>query len=114
MCETPEDPERQSSFVARNLRIIRTLLSSTTLRDALKRASEKDATTRKVHWQRKKHMLDTKTHRVDSRIVSFSQPHIRPIVRGKAGARVGIRYAKLLSVAIERRGMPLSSTPPEN
>ena len=30
-------------------------------------------------------MYETKTHRVDDRIVSLSQPHVRPIKRGKAG-----------------------------
>ena len=33
-------------------------------------------------------MYGEKTHRVDDRIVSISQPHVRPIVRGKAGAEV--------------------------
>jgi IS5 family transposase len=41
-------------------------------------------------------MYQTKTHRIDDRIVSISQPHVRPIVRGKAkaetefGAKVAI------------------------
>ena len=30
-------------------------------------------------------MLDRKSHRIDRRIVSLHQPHVRPIVRGKAG-----------------------------
>ena len=30
-------------------------------------------------------MYETKTHRIDHRIVSISQPYVRPIVRGKAG-----------------------------
>jgi hypothetical protein len=33
-------------------------------------------------------MYREKTHRVGDRIVSISQPHVRPIVRGKAGAEV--------------------------
>jgi transposase, IS5 family len=33
-------------------------------------------------------MYETSTHRADGRIVSISQPHVRPIVRGKAGAPV--------------------------
>ena len=33
-------------------------------------------------------MYDTKTHRVADRIVSISQPHVRPIVRGKEKAEV--------------------------
>jgi IS5 family transposase len=30
-------------------------------------------------------MYETNTHRIDDRIVSISQPHVRPIKRGKAG-----------------------------
>ena len=33
-------------------------------------------------------MHDTRSHRVEDRIVSISQPHVRPIVRGKAKANV--------------------------
>jgi len=32
-------------------------------------------------------MYKTKTHSVDNRIASLHQPHIRPIVRGKAGKK---------------------------
>jgi IS5 family transposase len=33
-------------------------------------------------------MYEAKHHRMSGRIVSISQPHIRPIVRGKAGTPV--------------------------
>lgn len=33
-------------------------------------------------------MQQSKTHSVEERIVSISQPHVRPIVRGKASAKV--------------------------
>ena len=33
-------------------------------------------------------MFEQRTQRVDGRIVSLTQPHVRPIVRGKAGAKV--------------------------
>ena len=33
-------------------------------------------------------MYDSRSRRIDERIVSLTQPHIRPIVRGKAGTRV--------------------------
>jgi IS5 family transposase len=33
-------------------------------------------------------MYEAKHHRMSGRIVSISQPHIRPIVRGKAGPRL--------------------------
>lgn len=55
-------------------------------------------TAEEIHRQQKQ-MLDMKTHRVDDRIVNFSQPHIRPIVRGKAGARV--EFGAKLLVTIE-------------
>ena len=32
-------------------------------------------------------MIDNRTHTVEDRIVSISQPHVRPIVRGKASAK---------------------------
>lgn len=48
-----------------------------------------------VHWQtiqaiydQQKYMYDNHTHSVEDRIVSFHQPWIRPIVRGKAKASV--------------------------
>lgn len=31
-------------------------------------------------------MFDSKKHSIENRIVSISQPHVRPIVRGKATA----------------------------
>jgi hypothetical protein len=42
----------------------------------------------KTLYSQQKLMYDTKTHSVPDRIVSISQPHIRPIVRGKAKAPV--------------------------
>lgn len=50
-------------------------------------------TIRKVYEQQK-YMYDNHTHSVENRIVSISQPFIRPIVRGKAKApaEFGIRF----------------------
>ncbi|GAB4209080.1 MAG: hypothetical protein Fur006_68560 [Coleofasciculaceae cyanobacterium] len=42
-------------------------------------------------------MYDNKIQRIDNRIVSLSQPHIRPIVRGKAGTPV--EFGAKLSVS---------------
>ena len=39
-------------------------------------------------YAQQKEMFDLKTKRVDDRIVSLSQPHVRPIIRGKAGKKV--------------------------
>ena len=40
-----------------------------------------------LHRQQQ-HMYKNKTCQIDDRIVSISQPHVRPIIRGKAGAKV--------------------------
>ncbi|WP_240469828.1 hypothetical protein [Cyclobacterium sp. SYSU L10401] len=32
-------------------------------------------------------MFESRSHQVDDRIVSIHEPHARPIVRGKAGAK---------------------------
>ena len=34
--------------------------------------------------RQQKYMWDNKEQRIDDRIVSINQPHVRPIVRGKA------------------------------
>ena len=39
-------------------------------------------------YRQQKLMYDEKIHKVDDRIVSIAQPHVRPIVRGKASASV--------------------------
>jgi len=45
-------------------------------------------------------MYYNKTQRIEDRIVSISQPHIRPIVRGKAGTPVEFG-AKISVVCID-------------
>lgn len=39
-------------------------------------------------YEQQKYMYENKVHSVPDRIVSISQPYIRPIVRGKAAAPV--------------------------
>ena len=39
-------------------------------------------------WRQQKSMFDTGIHRCENRIISIFQPHVRPIVRGKARSRV--------------------------
>ncbi len=39
-------------------------------------------------YRQQEMMYRTRTHSIEGRIVSISQPHIRPIVRGKSGAQV--------------------------
>jgi hypothetical protein len=42
----------------------------------------------KTLYDQQKQMFDTRTHSIEHRIVSIHQPHVRPIVRGKAQAKV--------------------------
>lgn len=76
---------RQLGYIARNLKSIEKmsgflhLLSKSEYRDLL--------VVQELYRQQRK-MYDEKTHSVESRIVSISQPHVRPIVRGKAGRPV--------------------------
>ena len=39
-------------------------------------------------FRQQEYMHENRIHRIDGRIVSISQPHVRPIVRGKAGGPV--------------------------
>ena len=59
------------------------------------------ATVRKLYAQQKE-MFDEKKHRVAERIVSVTQPYIRPIVRGKVKSPVefGAKY----DVSVDERG----------
>ena len=53
----------------------------------------------KALYAQQKHMFDNWIHTVDNRIVSISQPYIRPIVRGKAKALVEFGAKIDISVA---------------
>ena len=53
---------------------------------------------RTLHDQQRE-MLDTNTHRVEHRIVNLHQPHVRPIVRGKAGRET--EFGAKFTVSVE-------------
>ncbi len=73
---------QQLRFIKRNLNHIEQMKANTEL-------SAKEAKTlsvlKKLH-QQQQYMYENKVHSVENRIVSIAQPHIRPIVRGKAKA----------------------------
>ena len=48
-------------------------------------------------------MYDNRVHSVPDRIVSISQPYIRPIVRGKAAAPV--EFGAKLDLSLDEKGM---------
>jgi len=83
---------KQLQWVERNLKHIDSLFDLLVETDAhvgvLKKAEYKRLQVCHELARQQRQMHDTKTSRCDNRIVSLDQPHIRPIVRGKAGARV--------------------------
>ena len=54
-------------------------------------------------YEQQKYMYDNKTHSVKDRIVSISQPYIRPIVRGKAKSPV--EFGAKIDMSIDENGM---------
>lgn len=77
---------KQLGYLSRNLKHIEGLQSQNH-NELSERETERLETIRKVFAQQKS-MYDSRTHSVADRIVSISQPWIRPIIRGKAGKPV--------------------------
>jgi len=73
---------QQLRFIRRNLGHIQRLQQEA----SLPKKEMQTLTVIKKLYRQQKYMYEQKTHRVEERIVSLSQPHIRPIVRGKAKA----------------------------
>lgn len=76
---------QQLSYIKRNLKTIENLPVKT---DNLPKQLRAKLETVKKLYEQQKYMYDNHTHSVPDRIVSISQPWLRPIVRGKAKAPV--------------------------
>jgi len=77
----------QLRFLKRNLKSINGLLDSYQA-IPLKPKSHKYLLVLNTLYEQQKEMHDNKVHRIEDRIVSIHQPHVRPIVRGKSQAKV--------------------------
>jgi IS5 family transposase len=75
---------KQLQYVRRDLKTIDKLLVKSPNGLSDKQRNELEVIQKLYHQQ--KEMYDTKTHRVEDRIVSINQPYVRPIVRGKVTA----------------------------
>lgn len=89
----------QLSYVRRDLKYVDTLLQEDRRLDS--RSEELLPTIRKVYEQQK-YMFENKTHKVENRIVSITQPYVRPIVRGKANKPT--EFGAKLHLSIDERG----------
>ena len=76
---------QQLSYIKRNLKTIENLPLKT---DSLSKQLRAKLETVKKLYEQQKYMYDNHTHSVPDRIISISQPWLRPIVRGKAKAPV--------------------------
>ena len=54
-------------------------------------------------YEQQRYMYENKVHSIPDRIVSISQPYIRPIVRGKAAAPV--EFGAKMDISLDEKGM---------
>ena len=92
--------KKQLQYVRRDLGLIDTFLGNG------KALSTKDAERLAVIrtvYEQQLYMYENKVHSVPDRIVNISQPHIRPIVRGKA--KTPTEFGAKLDLSIDETGM---------
>jgi IS5 family transposase len=86
---------KQLGYLGRNLRAIEEMLSrggELPLRQAAR------LETLKTVYGQQLYMYEKRVHSVDNRIVSISQPHLRPIVRGKA--KTPVEFGAKLDISV--------------
>ena len=93
--------KQQLQYVRRDLRYVDEFLALDDVQLTEKQTEMLDVI-RKVYEQQK-FMFDNKRHSVENRIVSISQPFIRPIVRGKAKSPV--EFGAKLDLSVDEKGM---------
>lgn len=76
---------QQLSYVERDLKAIDNLLEMGSSLELLNHQQYHNLLVISELYRQQRHMYDERVNRVDDRIVSITQPHVRPIVRGKAG-----------------------------
>lgn len=79
---------KQLGYVKRNLAHIDALVEAGATLSALDKSLYRKLLVIAELYRQQQSMYDTQQHRIEHRIVSLSQPHVRPIVRGKAGTPV--------------------------
>ena len=87
----------QLNCIRRNLAYIENYERKHGLKGLLRIETDRLKTIREFHDQQR-HILENKTHQVKDRIVSLSQPWIRPIVRGKSKAPT--EFGAKLSISV--------------
>ena len=80
--------KKQLQYIKRNLAHIEQLIQSGATRENLNKKQDKTRLVLTEVYRQQQWLFDNNKQSVEERIVSLSQPHIRPIVRGKAGKSV--------------------------
>lgn len=88
---------QQLNYLGRNLRHIEALIAAGASLCQLSRRQYRLLLIITEVYRQQVQMYQSKSHRIDDRIVSLGQPHVRPIVRGKAG--VPVEFGAKLSVS---------------
>ena len=88
---------KQLQYIKRNLSHIEKLINSGAELSSLSSRQYKMLLVITEVYRQQLWMYENESNRIDDRIVSISQPHIRPIVRGKAGKSV--EFGAKLSVS---------------
>ncbi|MEO0435193.1 MAG: IS5 family transposase [Cyanobacteria bacterium J06656_5] len=88
---------KQLNFLRRNLKHIDELMAAGASLTLLSRRRYRQLLVISEVYRQQRQMYETCSRRIDDRIVSLSQPHVRPIVRGKAGTPV--EFGAKLSVS---------------
>jgi len=89
----------QLNYLGRNLRTLKKLLDEKGSHTfPLAHKHQKKYWVIQELYRQQKQMYDEKMHKITDRIVSISQPHIRPIVRGKSGKEV--EFGAKISVSV--------------
>ena len=88
---------KQLRYLRRNLGHIETM-ASTGLLIHLNKRQYRNLLVIEELFRQQQLMYDSRSHKVEDRIVSISQPHIRPIVRGKAKSNV--EFGAKISVSL--------------
>ena len=95
--ERSEAIEKQLKYIKRNLSHIDNLINSGAELSSLRPSQYKSLLVVTEVYRQQLWMHENEAKRIDDRIVSITQPHVRPIVRGKAGKPV--EFGAKLSVS---------------
>jgi IS5 family transposase len=90
--------KKQLQYIKRNLSHIDHLMERGSALEVLSNSQYKSLLVVAEVYRQQQWIYENRTSRIDGRIVSLSQPHIRPIVRGKAGTSV--EFGAKLSASI--------------